>query len=77
MAAEMSNSEYGQRFNRLSQTQRMKPPPSAGRKFSGYLVVRRLGLADEYETWIPDPAFEDIYEPSDSLESPGTAAGEP
>lgn len=62
-ATEMSNAEYKQRFEKFSAKQSMKPPPSTGRIFPGYLVVRRLGESDEYETWIPDVGFEDSYEP--------------
>lgn len=62
-ATEMSNVEYKQRFDRLSSTQSMKPPPSTGRIFPGYLVIRCVGGSDEYETWIPDMGFEDSYEP--------------
>jgi hypothetical protein len=61
-AIEMSNSEYRQRYGRMSGERRMKPPPSAGRTFPGYLVLRRLDFPDEYETWMPDHAFEAIYE---------------
>ena len=57
----LSNSEYNSRFNRLASENTMRPPPSIGRKSSGYLVVRNLGTANKYETWIPGDAFEDIY----------------
>jgi hypothetical protein len=60
-AAQLSNVEYQMRFNRLKQKHSMKPPPSCGRIFMGYLVVRNLGRADQYETWIPDHAFEELY----------------
>lgn len=62
-ATEMSNVEYKQRFERLSAKQSMKAPPSTGRIFPGYLVIRHLDRADAYETWIPDMGFEDSYEP--------------
>jgi hypothetical protein len=61
MAAPMSNSEYAQRFDRMGSSNNMNPAPSHGRIFPGYLVVRKLGTADQYETWIPDHAFEEIY----------------
>jgi len=60
-AMEMSNSDYATRFNRLRNSNNMKPPPSHDRKFTGYLVIRKLGTPDQYETWIPDHAFTDIY----------------
>jgi hypothetical protein len=60
-AIEMSNSEYGTRYNRLRIENNMKPPPSHQRIFSGFLVLRKLGTPEQYETWIPDHAFEDIY----------------
>ena len=63
-AIQLSNAEYAQRFERLSNTNNMKFPPSHGRIFSGYLVVRKLGTSEQYETWIPDHAFEEIYVPA-------------
>ena len=63
-AAPMSNSEYAQRYMRMAQSNNMKAPPKHGRIFSGYLVVRKVGAADQYETWIPDHAFEEIYAPA-------------
>jgi len=62
-ATEMSNSEYAARFGRLGSINNMKAPPSHGRIFGGYLVIRRLGTSEQYETWIPDHAFEEIYAP--------------
>ena len=62
-ATDMSNSEYGARYARLAKANNMKPPPSHGRIFAGYLVVRRLNTQEQYETWIPDHAFEEIYAP--------------
>jgi hypothetical protein len=28
----------------------------------GYLVVRKLGTPDQYETWMPGKVFEELYE---------------
>jgi hypothetical protein len=60
-AAEMSNAEYSARFRKLSADLTMKPPPSHGRIFPGYLVVRKIDTKAEYETWMPDHVFEEIY----------------
>lgn len=60
-AAEISNFDYKIRFSKYSSERKMSPPPSCGRIFLGYLVVRRLGSSDEYETWIPDHVFEELY----------------
>jgi len=67
-AIQLSNSEYNSRFNRLSNQYNMKPPPDRGRIFSGYLFVRKLGTAEQYETWMPEEAFDDLYrsEPKES-----------
>ena len=61
---DMTNSEYAIRYNRLAESNNMKPPPSHNRKFPGYLVVRMLGTKDQYETWMPDHVFDDIYVPA-------------
>jgi hypothetical protein len=63
-ASQMSNSEYAQRYMRMAQSNNMKAPPSHRRIFMGYLVIRKVGTPDQYETWIPDNAFEDIYAPA-------------
>jgi hypothetical protein len=60
-ATALTNSEYKSRYNHSDNQKRMRPPPGAGRIFPGYLVVRNLGKSSEYETWIPDHAFEEIY----------------
>jgi hypothetical protein len=63
-AADLSNREYGMRFERFAKSNNMRPPPSAGRIFAGYLVVRRLGTQEQYETWMPYQVFEDLYAPA-------------
>lgn len=63
-AMPLSNREYQHRFDKLSSSRKMKPPPSSGRIFGGYLVVRNLGEAGQYETWIPEHGFEEVYGPS-------------
>lgn len=68
LATSMSNSEYALRYNKLAHPNNMKPPPSHGRIFAGYLVVRNLRTAQQYETWIPDHAFDDIYAPFSASE---------
>lgn len=60
-AAGISNVDYKIRFSKLSSSQSMNPPPSCGRIFAGYVVVRKLGTPDQYETWMPDHVFEDLY----------------
>jgi hypothetical protein len=60
-AVEMSNAEYDVRYKKKATTSKMKPPPSHHRIFPGYLVVRKLGTTEEYETWMPDHVFEDVY----------------
>ena len=60
-AAGISNVDYKVRFNKLGATRHMKPPPSCGRIFPGFIVVRQLGTPDEYETWMPDHVFEELY----------------
>ena len=60
-AIEMSNAEYSARYRKLSADRTMKPAPSHNRIFTGYLVVRKIGTKDEYETWMPEHVFEEIY----------------
>ena len=62
-ATPLSNSEYDARFNRLYGVTSIKEPPSIGRKFLGYLVVRKVGTASQYETWMREEAFEELYRP--------------
>ncbi|WP_374679683.1 hypothetical protein [Hydrocarboniphaga effusa] len=65
-AAEISNRDYGYRYNKLSSSQKMQPPPSSHiHIFLGYLVVRKLGTAEQYETWMPDHVFEELYAASE------------
>lgn len=66
-AVELSNTEYDRRYQRMAKARNMKPPPSHLRIFSGYLVVRRLGGANQYETWMADHDFEDCYRLSDDV----------
>ena len=63
LSTTLSNMEYKLRFERMSTSRAMRPPPSSLRIFSGYLVVRKLGQPDQYETWMPDHLFEDLYAP--------------
>lgn len=60
-AIQLANIEYSFRFDRLAETNNMKSPPSCGRIFSGYLVVRNLGKRNQYETWMPDHVFNEFY----------------
>ena len=62
-AAEISNRDYGYRYNRFSDERAMRPPPSAFIHIVlGYLVVRKLGTPDQCETWMPGHVFDDLYE---------------
>ena len=62
-AAEISNRDYGYRFNKFSSSRTMQPSPSAVRHIIlGFLVVRKLGMPDQYETWMPDHVIEELYE---------------
>lgn len=60
-AVYISNREYQHRYDKLKDSRTMKPPPLSGRIFPGYLVIRKLGTKQEYETWIPDEAFQEMY----------------
>ncbi len=60
-ARELANMEYKYRYQKLKSEKNMKPPPSTGRIFTGYLVVRSLGTADQYETWMPDHVFRELH----------------
>ena len=58
----LSNREYKYRFDRLADKLSMKPPPSSVIHIMlGYLVVRKLGTPHQYETWMPDDVFEELY----------------
>lgn len=60
-AVQLSNVDYKTRFARFKRTNNMRAPPSCGRIFSGFLVVRNLGTPRPYETWMPEDVFEDLY----------------
>jgi len=60
-AAILPNVEYRIRWGRLEEENNMKPPPSAYRIFPGYIVVRKLNRKGQYETWMPDHVFEELY----------------
>ncbi|MCJ7603236.1 MAG: hypothetical protein MUO63_17275 [Desulfobulbaceae bacterium] len=60
-ATEFANVEYKIRYDELWKKNNMKPPPSCGRIFSGYLVVRKLNQKGQYETWMPNHVFEELY----------------
>lgn len=62
-AVVLSNIEYKTRYGKRCESQRMKPPPSCGRIFPGFLVVRKIGSPDQYETWMPDHVFDELYDP--------------
>jgi hypothetical protein len=63
----LSNRECQHRFNQLGKQNNMRPPPSSNiHIMPGYLVVRRLGTVSQYETWMPDQVFDELYEKKDS-----------
>ena len=54
------------RYTKFSSSRRMQPPPSAHRHiYLGYLVVRKVGTPEQYETWMPDHVFDELYEAND------------
>jgi len=61
LAKELSNIEYKTRFSKLKSENNMKPPPSCGRIFPGFLVIRKLNQSGQYETWMPDHVFDELY----------------
>lgn len=61
LATAMSNVDYAERHKKFSNNRKMMPAPSHQRIFLGYLVIRKMGTKSEYETWIPDHVFEDLY----------------
>jgi hypothetical protein len=62
LAISITNREYKYRYAKFAGERQMKPPPgSTVHICPGYLVVRRLGTQQEYETWMPDSAFEADY----------------
>lgn len=62
-AAEISNRDYKYRYQKLRKTNNMKPPPSSHIHIMlGFIVVRNLGTDQQYETWIPELVFEDLYQ---------------
>ena len=60
-AVAISNRDYGYRYSRFKKGRAMRPPPSSGRIFLGYLVVRNLDTSEQYETWMPEHAFDELY----------------
>jgi hypothetical protein len=61
LAASLVNIEYKTRFYKLEKQNNMKPPPRCGRIFPGVIVVRNLGKKGQYETWMPEDVFEEMY----------------
>jgi len=64
LSAALSNLEYELRFQRLHGTRTMKAPPNAKRVLPGQLVVRHPGQPEQYETWMPEHVFADLYRPA-------------
>jgi len=58
----LSNRSYQHRFNKLAKQNNMKDPPKNGNRIMpGILVVRKLGTPQQYETWMPEEVFEELY----------------
>jgi len=64
LAVELSNMDYQLRFQRLNGTRTMKAPPVAKHVLPGHLVVRHPGQPRQYETWMPEHVFADLYKPA-------------
>ena len=74
-ALTITNREYQQRYDKLADQNAMKPPPSSHiHIMMGYLVVRKLGTRQQYETWMPCDVFEELYE-SGSPSTTGPVGG--
>lgn len=63
LAVPIANIDFKTRYYQKVSHRRMQEPPSCGRIFLGYLVVRKLGTPLEYETWMPGDVFEELYCP--------------
>jgi hypothetical protein len=61
-ATELSNVEYKNRFERLESRNNMKAPPGCEYVSSGYLVIGKPGTRKQFEDWIPDHEFDELYE---------------
>jgi hypothetical protein len=61
-ATEFSNLEYKIRFERLESRNNMKAPPGCEIISSGYLVIGKPGTRKQFEVWIPDHVFDELYE---------------
>jgi hypothetical protein len=61
-ATEFSNVDYKIRFERLESRNNMKAPPRCDIVSSGYLVVGNPGAREQFEDWIPDHEFDELYE---------------
>lgn len=75
LAVPIANVDFKTRFNKSVSHRRMQEPPSCGRIFLGYLVVRKLGTPDEYETWMPDHVFDELYYPLSPVQQGARADG--
>jgi hypothetical protein len=61
-ATEFSNLEYKMRFERLESRNNMKAPPGCENISSGYLVIGKPGTRKQFEDWMPDHKFDELYE---------------
>jgi hypothetical protein len=69
-AIAMSNREYCARHAQLSAHHTMVAPSGCMKIYHGYLVVRNVGTAEQFETWIPDDAFAAMYARAEPAPTP-------
>lgn len=60
-AIELSNVDYKIRFDRLGIRNNMNAPPDCQNFTSGYLLIGKPGARNQFEDWLPDHEFENIY----------------
>lgn len=60
-ATELSNVDYTIRFDRFESRNSMNAPPDCKNFTSGYLVIGKPGTRNQFEDWLPDHVFEQIY----------------
>ena len=64
LAVEMSSADYDKRYAELAKRHCMKEPRSYQGARSGFLVVRKAGTCDAYETWMARHMLLRSYRPA-------------